>query len=62
MTHPDPMQSTYTDIPQSDDPVVRAVFEAMNTPTRFYPETTCAEFVKMYRAAREAEAAEERAR
>jgi hypothetical protein len=56
---PDPMQ---TDICQNPDPIVQAVFRAMNTPTRFYLETTCAEFVKMYRAAREAEAAEERAR
>ena len=57
---PDPMQSAYTDIPQSEDPVVRAVFEAVNTEAHFYPETTCAEFVKFFRPAFEAMAAEER--
>ena len=57
---PDPMQSAYTDIPQSEDPVVRAVFKAVNTEAHFYPETTCAEFVKFFRPAFEAMAAEER--
>lgn len=40
-----------TDIPQSDDPQIRAVFTAMNSdPSRYYPETTCAEMVKWARA------------
>lgn len=50
MTNP-----THTDICHSADPQVCAVFEAMNRAGNpFYPETTCAEMVKWFRAWEEA--------
>lgn len=49
----------HTDICYSDDPQVRAVFDAMNRAGNpFYPETTCAEMVKWFRAWEEAKAKE----
>lgn len=49
------IDSAFTDIPQSEDPQVRAVFVAMNgSPARFWPETTCAEMVQWARALIEA--------
>lgn len=45
------MDKSCTDIPQSDDPQVRAVFKAMNRdPGRFVPETECARQVEWFRA------------
>lgn len=53
------IDSAFTDIPQSEDPQVRAVFVAMNRAGNpFYPETTCAEMVKWFRAWEEAKAKE----
>ena len=44
------MTEAHTDIPHSDDPQVRAVFEAMNAGPGYCPEAKCAEMVRWFRA------------